>query len=736
MTKVSRKISLSAITFSLLFLMTSVAVPTVMATANSSPKPLASTPLTSIEANWEAADGNSFNQNYNPQNVINSSNVQNLGLSWLFPLPTHPTALLSVSGGLGVDTAPLIVNGTVFAITQYSQVFALNAANGNVLWTQVIPLTPNSTANINVPSLSLHLHDGAETFTTKLFGNTPTFWVEASNKYVYAFNALTGGYELNFSSYSKSDPVQGNNPLSLYSDSSGNILVDQQRGIAVTSMLSSSDAIAARCFYQGWNILVKPVQLMWTAYCSPPQVGSNIPVDPSYEIKQVNNMTGAWIFKGYGAGSPGGLGDATGAVNLKALSASALNATLYNDWGYVMSAHCAAETGGANPGATGAGWGAPWVVDEHTGIVYVNTGNKGPYASDCTPGPDLWAAATLALNDQTGQWIWGFQTAAHDIWDFDCSWQQVLANETISGVNTEVLFKTCKNGYLYELNAATGQMYWSWTPPTNIVGRCQQCYMLDPQNATQMSYQWPNPSGADVLEYPSEYAEFENEFAFNPATNVLFLGGQYVPILAHYIPGNVTNYGHTNGFQAIGTPASTKDNTTIFALNAATGATIWSHFIASQGYRGGITTSGNVVFLTLSSGDIQMLNAQTGTLIKDLYIGGPLNELATIGATASGTMEVVTAITAGSVSWGTGVPGDLLALTLQATAPANTVTSTSTSTTTATATGTVTSTTVSVSTVTSSTGVSSTTAYGIAAVAVIFIIATGYLAMRGRKPAS
>jgi hypothetical protein len=42
-----------------------------------------------------------------------------------------------------------------------------------------------------------------------------------------------------------------------------------------------------------------------------------------------------------------------------------------------------------------------------------------------------------------------------------------------------------------------------------------------------------------------------------------------------------------------------------------------------------------------------------------------------------------------------------------------------------------------VSTVTAaSTGFDATTVYGIAAVAVIFIIATGYLAMRGRKPGS
>jgi hypothetical protein len=39
-------------------------------------------------------------------------------------------------------------------------------------------------------------------------------------------------------------------------------------------------------------------------------------------------------------------------------------------------------------------------------------------------------------------------------------------------------------------------------------------------------------------------------------------------------------------------------------------------------------------------------------------------------------------------------------------------------------------------TTTTTTGVSSTALYGVAAVAVIFIIATGYLAMRGRKPAS
>ena len=145
MTKVFGSLSVKAMSISLLFFLSSISVPTVLAAANSSPAALAATPLSAIQANWAFTNGNSFNQNYNPQNIINSSNVQYLGLNWLFPLPTHPTALLSVGGGLGVDTAPIIVNGTVYAVTQYGQVFALNAANGNVLWTDVLPLNVNST---------------------------------------------------------------------------------------------------------------------------------------------------------------------------------------------------------------------------------------------------------------------------------------------------------------------------------------------------------------------------------------------------------------------------------------------------------------------------------------------------------------------------------------------------------------------------------------------------------------
>jgi len=482
-------------------------------------------------------------------------------------------------------------------------------------------------------------------------------------------------------------------------------------------------------------------------------------MDPNWDISQVNNMTGAEIFYPGPQYNGGGAIPGTAVVNLKTLSPSQLNATLYNDWGYAnQTPACSAADGGSSTGSTAAGWGGSWILG--TGptadYAFVNTNNPDPYNSACTPGPLLWSSSALALNVTNGHWIWGFQTSSHDTWDLDCSWWQALGNETVNGVNTQVEFKLCKNGYLYELNAANGNMIWAYTPPAASIPHCKYCYMHNPLNQTQMTLPFMNPSLNATLFYPGA-AIGEMEASYNPALNYVFFADEDIPNVAYYVPFNSSNYYSNPGmaFTAIGPInaccafTTTSDNATLSAVNAATGQLVWSRFIPTQGYRGGVMSSGDLVFMTLSSGDMDILNAGTGNLVNDLFIGGPLNVLPSIGATITGQEEVIFPITAGIVSWGAAVPGDIVALTLQAqpsgtvstttvTASASTTTTTTTSTLTgpAGATTTTTTTAISVSTTTVVSSGNSTTLYAVAAVAVIFIIATGYLAMRGRKPAS
>jgi hypothetical protein len=315
---------------------------------------------------------------------------------------------------------------------------------------------------------------------------------------------------------------------------------------------------------------------------------------------------------------------------------------------------------------------------------------------------------------------------------------------------------------------------------------------MNPTNKSQTDIDFPtaltsgaSPTGPQpsFLQYPSELAGFEDQQAYNPTTNTIFAAAHIVPFYMTYIGLNSSSYFTSTG--ETGTPTSSlaesNDNATIFAINAATGAINWKYFIPNQGYRGGVTTSGNMVFATLSSGDILMINAANGSLVRDYFIGSPMDELATIGATTTGQeMLVVPVGTCGAAAITTcpgTTPGDVLALSLQnvpttTAASGKTVTSTATTTATTTASGsggttvttvvsggsgttittvvsggsaTVTTTvagsgtgvvTVTSTTTSTSGGVSSATLYGVAAVAVIFIIATGYLAMRGRRPAT
>src|SRR5580692_2527628 len=77
--------SIRAIAISLLFLFSGIgasllinpvsASPASAAPSAAAPAAAAAAPLTQAAANWEFPNGNAFNQDYNPQNQINSSNA-------------------------------------------------------------------------------------------------------------------------------------------------------------------------------------------------------------------------------------------------------------------------------------------------------------------------------------------------------------------------------------------------------------------------------------------------------------------------------------------------------------------------------------------------------------------------------------------------------------------------------------------------------------------------------------
>src|SRR5262245_33657168 len=62
---------------------------------------------------------------YSALNQINTTNVSRLGLAWAYDLGT---------GGGGQEGTPLVWNGTIFGISNWSVVFAVDARTGKEKW--------------------------------------------------------------------------------------------------------------------------------------------------------------------------------------------------------------------------------------------------------------------------------------------------------------------------------------------------------------------------------------------------------------------------------------------------------------------------------------------------------------------------------------------------------------------------------------------------------------------------
>src|SRR3546814_19606898 len=71
---------------------------------------------------------------------------------------------------------------------------------------------------------------------------------------------------------------------------------------------------------------------------------------------------------------------------------------------------------------------APMSGDEALGMVYVPTGNATPdfFGGNRRSFDDRYSSSVLALDAETGDLRWSFQSAHHDVWDYDVASQPTL----------------------------------------------------------------------------------------------------------------------------------------------------------------------------------------------------------------------------------------------------------------------------------------------------------------------
>ena len=300
----------------------------------------------------------------------------------------------------------------------------------------------------------------------------------------------------------------------------------------------------------------------------------------------------------------------------------------------------------SSPGRYGGGiWTQP-AIDAELGMIYVNAANPSPnYDGSSRKGINLFTNSMLAVDMETGELEWHFQTLHHDIWDWDLVAGPILFDVEVDGRLVKGIASLGKTCYVYMLDRATGQPInpiietavptatdvpgdevWPTQPiPYTSSGIPQQPFcsiyplVTDPELAPRARQIFhPHSVNEFFIVAPGLMggANFGSP-SFSPRTGLLYATGKndawsikVRPVGDTLEPGP-GNLGHFANIAEEGETGVTQ-TTTLAAYDPATGRRAWYREITGFANSGNLATAGDLVFQGAGTGDFYAFDAETG----------------------------------------------------------------------------------------------------------------------------
>jgi len=110
------------------------------------------------------------------------------------------------------------------------------------------------------------------------------------------------------------------------------------------------------------------------------------------------------------------------------------------------------------------GGGNAWhgfTYDAELDVLYIGTGNGSPWNRKIRSpegGDNLFLCSIVALNPNTGEYLWHYQTTPGETWDYNSNMDIVLTDLDIEGKIVKALLHAPKNGFFYVINRETGKL--------------------------------------------------------------------------------------------------------------------------------------------------------------------------------------------------------------------------------------------------------------------------------------
>ena len=104
---------------------------------------------------------------------------------------------------------------------------------------------------------------------------------------------------------------------------------------------------------------------------------------------------------------------------------------------------------------------AQMTIDPELNMVYFPVeAPTGDYYGGHRPGDNLFSGSVVAVDLDTGERVWHYQTVHHDIWDWDLPAGPVLLDITVDGRDIKAVIVPTKQSYMFVLDRVTGEPVW------------------------------------------------------------------------------------------------------------------------------------------------------------------------------------------------------------------------------------------------------------------------------------
>ena len=270
---------------------------------------------------------------------------------------------------------------------------------------------------------------------------------------------------------------------------------------------------------------------------------------------------------------------------------------------------------------TGGGtvWG--WIsYDPEQNLIFYGTGNPGPWNPAQRPGDNKWTSGIFARNADTGQAVWFYQWSPHDLHDYDGINEQILVEMPVGGQSRKVLIRPERNGYVYVLDRATGQVL-SATPFVHIT----TSKGVDLQSGRLIYNEEKNTEQVNTVVRDicpaSPGAKDWQPSAFSPRTGLLYIPHNNLcedaeSVETSYIAGtpyvgmNTKMYAGPGGHRGV-----------FGAWDPVAGRMVWSIKEKFPVWSGAVVTAGDLVFYGTMDGYFKAADARTGQVLWQYKTG-------------------------------------------------------------------------------------------------------------------